>query len=105
MAAGSRTDPTVDLLVDVRAFHPGTTDLRHRLYHDPHVGLDLPGTQQKVLDLARRSALRDLHGARTTSVSAVLLLGDMDALPIQEKIGLGYASWVEGSKIEPHLTQ
>ncbi|MDN5754469.1 MAG: hypothetical protein ACTHWW_04205 [Arthrobacter sp.] len=44
-------------------------------------------------------------GARTTSVSAVLLLGDMDALPIQEKIGLGYASWVEGSKIEPHLTQ
>ncbi|MEU4447257.1 M20 family metallopeptidase [Actinosynnema sp. NPDC050801] len=81
--------------------------LRRRLHADPEIGLDLPRTQEKVLaaldglplELSTGDALTSvtgvLRGARPGPV--VLLRADMDALPVQERTGLDFASRVDGA--------
>ncbi|QQQ80018.1 amidohydrolase [Saccharothrix sp. 6-C] len=80
--------------------------LRRRLHADPEVGLRLPRTQEKVLAALDGLPLELASGRSLTSVTGVLrgarpgpvvlLRADMDALPVQERTGLDYASRVDG---------
>jgi hippurate hydrolase len=81
--------------------------LRRRLHAHPELGLDLPRTQEAVLDALDGHGLATSTGRTTSSVVAVLegdkpgpttlLRGDMDALPMPENTGLPFASEVEGA--------
>jgi amidohydrolase len=96
-----------DLLAAARALQPRTVALRRELHAAPELGLELPRTRDAVL-----RALRDLPLTVRTSTSCgsvvavleggrpgptVLLRGDMDALPLQEDTGLGFASRTDGA--------
>lgn len=82
-------------------------DLRRRIHRRPELGLELPRTQEVVLDALDGLGLQLSTGDRTSSVVAVLegdrpgpttlLRGDMDALPMPEDTGLDYASEVDGA--------
>ncbi|MGW1025790.1 M20 metallopeptidase family protein [Streptomyces sp. NPDC002577] len=82
-----------------------TDDLRHlrrSLHRDPEIGLHLPQTQQTVLAALDGLPLEITTGTALSSITAVLrggrpgpavlLRGDMDALPVQETTGLPYTS-------------
>ncbi len=81
--------------------------LRRRLHRHPELGLDLPKTQEAVLEALDGLPLTVKTGTSTTSVVAtldgdrdgptMLLRGDMDALPMPEDTGLEYASEVDGA--------
>jgi amidohydrolase len=76
--------------------------LRRELHADPEVGLSLPRTQRRVLDALADLPLDITTGTTSTSVvavlcgepggRAVLLRGDMDALPVVERTGLPFAA-------------
>ena len=82
-------------------------DLRRRLHRHPELGLELPKTQEAVLEALDGLPLTVQTGTTTTSVVAtldgdrdgptILLRGDMDALPMPEDTGLEYASKVDGA--------
>ncbi|MFF0575798.1 M20 metallopeptidase family protein [Streptosporangium saharense] len=71
--------------------------LRHALHREPELGLDLPRTQEKVLEAISGLPLDVRLGEKLSSVTAVLrgarpgptvlLRGDMDALPVSERAG------------------
>jgi hippurate hydrolase len=92
---------------DAAAMAGELADLRHRLHRHPEIGLDLPVTQETVLDALDGLGLEISIGERLSSVTAVLrgarrgpavlLRGDMDALPVTESTGLPYASTVDGA--------
>ena len=80
-------------------------ELRHAIHREPEIGLDLPKTQAKVLDALDGLPLEISTGQGLSSVTAVLrgrsgpavlLRGDMDALPITEETHLPYASATPG---------
>lgn len=83
------------------------TELRHALHREPEIGLDLPLTQRKVLDALDGLPLEITTGKALSSVTAVLrggrpgpavlLRGDMDALPVQEETALPYTSKIDGA--------
>ncbi|MGW1963741.1 M20 metallopeptidase family protein [Streptomyces sp. NPDC001935] len=87
---------------DAAALLDDLTDLRRRLHRDPEIGLHLPRTQEKVLAALQGLPLEITLGKGLSSVTAVLrggrpgpavlLRGDMDALPVHEDTGLSYAS-------------
>ncbi len=89
------------------AISAAVTELRRSIHADPEIGLALPRTQRKVLDALDGLPLEITLGTSLTSVTAVLrggkpgktvlLRGDMDALPVTERTGLGYASRVDGA--------
>lgn len=76
--------------------------LRRALHRHPETGLHLPRTQQAVLAALDGLGLEITTGTALSSVvavlrggrpgPAVLLRGDMDALPVAEETGLPYAS-------------
>jgi amidohydrolase len=76
--------------------------LRRELHADPEIGLSLPRTQRRVLDALAGLPLEISTGTTSTSVvgvlrgkpggRAVLLRGDMDALPVVERTGLPFAA-------------
>jgi amidohydrolase len=76
--------------------------LRRAIHADPEIGLQLPNTQQRVLDALEGLPLEITLGKNLSSVVAVLrggkpgplvlLRGDMDALPIDEQSGESFAS-------------
>src|ERR1700678_3515074 len=80
--------------------------LRHASRREPDSGLDLPKTQGKVLGALDGLPLEISTGRGLSSVTAVLrggkpgpavlLRGDMDALPITEATGLPFASRHDG---------
>ncbi|MEV7008045.1 M20 family metallopeptidase [Streptosporangium sp. NPDC051022] len=80
--------------------------LRHALHREPELGLDLPRTQEKVLEAISGLPLEVRLGERLSSVTAVLrgtrpgptvlLRGDMDALPVSERGDTPIASRLEG---------
>jgi hippurate hydrolase len=80
--------------------------LRRDLHREPEVGLTLPRTQEKVLAFLDGLPLEIATGRSLTSVTgvlrgarpgpAVLLRGDMDALPVTERTGLPYRSAIDG---------
>lgn len=100
--------PEVDtaLLEEAQRGLDRAVDLRRRLHAHPELGLELPRTQQTVLEALDGLDLDVSVGERTTSVTAVLegdrpgpttlLRGDMDALPMPEDTGLPFASEVDG---------
>ncbi len=81
--------------------------LRRHLHEHPEIGLDLPRTQQAVLDALDGLPVEVTTGTGVTSVVAVLdgdepgpttlLRADMDGLPMTEDTGLPFASRVEGA--------
>lgn len=102
--------PTDSLLTSAETLAPEITALRRAIHAEPELGLHTPLTMAKV-----REALSDLplewrEGPSTTGAVAtlvggaagdnggprVLLRGDMDALPMEEKTGLDFASTIPG---------
>ena len=88
-----------DLLTEATALLPQLQGLRRQLHADPEIGLDLPRTQARVLaaldglnlevstgvgTTSVVAVLRGTHPDRSANAPAVLLRGDMDALPIEE---------------------
>jgi hippurate hydrolase len=92
---------------DAAALQPELAELRHRLHRVPEVGLQLPRTQELVLEAIDGLGLEVTQGEALTSVTAVLrggrpgpavlLRGDMDGLPVQEETGLPWASELPGA--------
>lgn len=95
------------LLDEATSLQGETLALRRLLHAEPEVGLDLPDTREKVL-----TALEDLpldlvlHQSSSGIVAtlrgkgdgpAILLRGDMDALPMTEETGLAFTSLREGA--------
>jgi amidohydrolase len=82
------------------------TELRRDLHREPELGLALPRTQEKVLGAIDGLGLEISTGEKLTSVTAVLrgaspgptvlLRGDMDALPVQERTGAQFTSQTDG---------
>jgi amidohydrolase len=91
---------------DAHSMRGELAQLRHRLHRQPEVGLQLPRTQETVLEALDGLGLEVTTGTALTSVTAVLrggrpgpavlLRGDMDALPVQEETGLDFSSEVDG---------
>ncbi len=89
------------------AIAPELARLRRAIHAEPEIGLDLPRTQRKVLDALEGLPLEITLGEGLSSVTAVLrggkagpavlLRGDMDALPVTERTGVPYASTIDGA--------
>lgn len=96
----------MDLLQHARTLQPSTVELRRALHRHPEVGNDLPMTRATVLDaLAGLDLDIHLHDSTSGIVAvlrpggdgpAIVLRGDMDALPMPEDTGLPFASEVDG---------
>lgn len=84
------------------AILPELVQLRRELHQIPEVNLRLPATQAAILDALADLDLEITTGTDCTSVTAVLrggrpgpavlLRGDMDALPVIEETGLDFAA-------------
>ncbi|MFF9490426.1 M20 family metallopeptidase [Streptomyces sp. NPDC014676] len=91
---------------DASVLQAALVELRRSLHRRPETGLDLPRTQRAVLAALEGLPLEIRLGSSSTSVAAVLrggrpgpavlLRGDMDALPVTEATGLDYASEIDG---------
>ncbi|MEN3272930.1 MAG: hypothetical protein V7636_1691 [Actinomycetota bacterium] len=96
-----------DLLDAAGALLDDAIELRRRLHRHPELGLELPKTQEAVLETLDGLPLTLTTGTTTTSVVAtldgehdgptILLRGDMDALPMPEDTDLEFASAVDGT--------
>ena len=96
-----------DVLAASSALDGETIELRRSIHADPELGLQLPRTQQRILDALTGLGLSITLGEATTSVVAdldtgkpgptVLLRGDMDALPLQEDYESPFQSKIEGA--------
>ena len=85
---------------------PQLTALRRDLHRHPEIGLQLDGTQRTVLAALDGLGLEVSTGRALSSVvavlrgvapgPAVLLRGDMDALPVTEDSGVSFSSTVSG---------
>ncbi|MFH0522180.1 M20 family metallopeptidase [Streptomyces sp. M41] len=110
---GARTGAGADdeavgssVLAMARDLAPETVVLRRELHTWPEVGLDLPGTQRRVLAALDGLGLHISTGHRLSSVRAtltgategptILLRADMDALPLTEDTGRDFASRTPG---------
>jgi amidohydrolase len=104
---------------DVAELEHDVRELRHRLHRRPEIGLKLPETQRAVLDALAGLPLEISTGSACSSVTAVLrgtggagiaapggdgaprpavlLRGDMDALPVQELTGVEFTSTIDGA--------
>ena len=90
------------LLAEAQDLQPEAVRLRRTLHEHPELGLDLPFTQERVLEALDGLPLTVTTGDSTTSVVAtldgarpgptIILRGDMDALPMHEDTGLDFAS-------------
>lgn len=88
------------------ALLPAAVELRRRIHRWPELGLDLPRTQQAVLDGLAGLPVDVVVGKALSSVVATLegdgpgptivLRADMDALPQHETTGLDFASERDG---------
>jgi amidohydrolase len=96
----------MSIVDDARAVHDDLVQLRRRLHREPEVGLQLPRTQERVLEALQGLPVEVSTGQGLSSVTAVLsgqaeaagdrrtvlLRGDMDALPVAERTGLEFAA-------------
>lgn len=91
----------VELLQEASKYAQTLTEIRRDLHQIPEFGLNLPKTQQRILDSIH--GLGDIHlGKDLNSIGLVikggkpgptiLLRADMDALSVKEETGLDYAS-------------
>ncbi|WP_369232348.1 M20 family metallopeptidase [Streptomyces sp. R21] len=96
----------MSVLERARELQPDLVRLRRSLHREPELGIRLPRTQEKVLAALDGLPLEITLGRELTSVTAVLrggrpggavlLRGDMDALPVDELTGVEYASEMPG---------
>ncbi|MCK9896717.1 M20 family metallopeptidase [Frankia sp. AgB32] len=100
----------MSVLEDAQVMAGDLAELRRRLHREPEIGLDLPRTQEKVLHALDGLPLEVTLGRTLSSVTAVLrggagpgtrapavlLRGDMDALPVQELTTHAHASVFDG---------
>ncbi|MCB5906297.1 M20 metallopeptidase family protein [Streptomyces pinistramenti] len=96
----------MSVLADAEELRDDLVALRRSLHREPELGLELPRTQEKVLTALDGLPLEITPGRDIGSVTAVLrggrpggavlLRGDMDALPVQEASGVDYASRTDG---------
>ncbi|MEC3956564.1 M20 family metallopeptidase [Nocardia sp. CDC153] len=87
---------------ETHALQQDLVRLRREIHADPEIGLRLPRTRQRVLDALAGLPLEITVGRDLDSITAVLrggrsgravlLRGDMDALPLTERTGLDYAA-------------
>ncbi|HSL34822.1 MAG TPA: M20 family metallopeptidase [Candidatus Limnocylindrales bacterium] len=101
------TTELADPLAAARAIQDDVVALRRRMHRHPEIGLELPWTQNLVVEELRRLGLEPRLGGAVTSVTAtiegaqpgpsILLRADMDALPVHEETGLDFASEVDGA--------
>jgi hippurate hydrolase len=92
----------MDFREEAAAIAPELIALRRELHRIPEIGLDLPKTQAAVLAALEGLPLEITLGQTSTSVTAVLrggkpgpavlLRGDMDALPVTEENDADYVS-------------
>lgn len=97
----------MSLRSDVAAVAPEVVALRRELHQIPEVGLHLPRTQERVLAALDGLPLEISTGTDLSSVTAVLrggkpgpavlLRGDMDALPVTEQSGEEFTSRHDGA--------
>jgi amidohydrolase len=111
-----KADPGQELAADprfsglsaaARALQPRTVSLRRQLHKHPEQGLTMPYTQAAVLHALEGLDLKITTGKNCSSITAVLeggqpgpailLRGDMDALPLHENSGLPFSSEIEGA--------
>jgi amidohydrolase len=102
-----REENSVSVRDDAGKIAEEITELRRAIHREPEIGLDLPKTQQKVLGALDGLPLEISTGTELSSVTAVLrggkpgpavlLRGDMDALPITEATGLPFESRHDGA--------
>ena len=95
-----------DLLAAAQTIAPDLSVLRHELHRTPEIGLDLPATQAIVLRELAALGIEATPGRGLGSVTAVvrggrpgpavLLRGDMDALPVTEDTGEPFTSERDG---------
>ncbi|WP_298461865.1 M20 family metallopeptidase [uncultured Cellulomonas sp.] len=98
----SATPVPTDLLAEATRLAADLTELRHDLHRTPEIGLELPLTQARVLEALEGLGLEVTTGTGLSSVvavlrgahpgPAVLLRGDMDALPVTEDSGETFSS-------------
>ncbi len=91
---GARPSLPADLTASAAAISADLVRLRRDIHREPEIGLHLPKTQERVLRALDGLPLEVTTGRETTSVTAVLrgarpgpavlLRGDMDALPLEE---------------------
>jgi amidohydrolase len=91
-----------DFAADAAVLQPELVALRRELHAHPEVGMHLPVTQAAVLRRLEGLDLEITRGRAGSSLTvvlrggspgpAVLLRGDMDALPVAEHTGLDYAA-------------
>ena len=92
---------------DATAIAGELTQLRRAIHAEPEIGLELPLTQQKIVTALDGLPVELTLGSALSSVTAVLrggsggpvvlLRADMDALPVTERTGLGFASRIDGT--------
>lgn len=92
----------IDFFTEAREIADELVSIRRDLHQHPEVGLDLPRTQEVVLQALAELGLSVHRGTELSSVVAVLkgalpgptvlLRGDMDALPVNERNDLPYRS-------------
>jgi len=100
---------TDTLLDTARSIQPETVALRRAIHAEPELGLHTPMTMAKVREALANLPLEWKSGSSTTGEVAtlvggkagsktrrVLLRGDMDALPMDEKTDLEFASTIAG---------
>lgn len=103
-----RTDDRfAGLLEAATRLQPKTVALRRKLHRHPELGLRLPESQAAIRRALEGLPLEITLGTGTSSVTAVLrgsrpgpavlLRGDMDALPLTEETGEEFSSEVEGA--------
>ncbi|MDQ0799639.1 amidohydrolase [Arthrobacter sp. SLBN-112] len=102
------------ITADAKDLQDDLIRLRHDLHRQPEIGLQLPRTQEKVLQALDGLPFEITLGKNTTSVTAVLrgghpegeaagpraavlLRADMDGLPVQEKTGVDFTSQADGA--------
>ncbi|HEY3436596.1 MAG TPA: M20 family metallopeptidase [Actinotalea sp.] len=100
------TVPPTTLLAEATDLADDLSALRHELHQFPEMGLHLPVTQAVVLRALEALGLEVTTGSGLSSVvavlrggrpgPAVLLRGDMDALPVTEASGEPFTSQVDG---------
>lgn len=101
----SDQQPTASSLTLAATMKDDLIALRREIHADPEIALDLPRTQQRILTALEGLDLeitlgRGLSsvvavlrgGARSENAPVVLLRGDMDALPVDERTGHPFAS-------------
>jgi hippurate hydrolase len=99
---------TIDWTVAGEAELDGVIALRRAIHADPEIGLDCRRTTDKIKAALAGLPLEYREGPSTSGLiailrgggdngRAVLLRGDMDALPMQEETGLPFASQVPGA--------